>query len=294
MPLELVVSRLAGGQRPRSFWHSRLCFYEPLWIKEHTVYMSPEAPWCGLLESRLNGLETAQGLPQPQGLIAFDLPVRLPLRAISQQPGQALEELPSKLQALSEERPGFLPAEYPQVPYDLGSSQSLGRGRLSPYQVPKRSLASQRGRSLYTLLCRFWSTHGFCVLSSLECIPAFVAYLAQGSSRDGTRKEKGPETRGLCIPTICPGFLQPSLNVIFGFQFIIVISFRTTSYVYMWGFSCLPSVFSFLSHSLLLLLINFNLFIFLQTAYLSCPWVLALSILLLSVLALWVYLCCRR
>lgn len=30
MLLELMVSRLAGGQRPRSFWHSRLCFYEPL------------------------------------------------------------------------------------------------------------------------------------------------------------------------------------------------------------------------------------------------------------------------
>lgn len=194
MPLELVVSRLAGGQRPRSFWHSRLCFYEPLWIKEHTVHMSSEAPWCGLLESRLNGLETAQGLPQHQGLIAFDLPVRLPLRAISQQPGQALEELPSKLQALSEERPGFLPAEYPQVPYDLGSSQSLGRGRLSPYQVPKCSLASQRGRSLYTLLCRFWSTHGFCVLSSLECIPAFVAYLAQGIE-PGRRRD---QRQGVC------------------------------------------------------------------------------------------------
>lgn len=73
MLLELLVSRLASDERPRSFWHSRLHFYEPLWIKEHTVYMSPEAPWSSLLESRLKGTETAQGLSQHQGLIAFDL-----------------------------------------------------------------------------------------------------------------------------------------------------------------------------------------------------------------------------
>ena len=148
------------------------------------------------MESRLKGAETAQGLSQHQGLIAFDLPVRLPLRAISSL-ARLLKDYPQKEDScrLSQKGDmGFCQLNTHKYHMILGLPRPWeGAGFLLTRYLSSH-LHLREEDDLYTLLCRFWRIHGLCVLSNLECMPALVVDLAQGREL-GMR---GDQRQGVC------------------------------------------------------------------------------------------------